>query len=474
MKAHVTTKTAKSTVWVMALVALCLVLAANTVYPSDFISSSDRYTWSENAGWINFRPSNGGVRVDGDHLSGYAWLENAGWVKLGADNAGPYGNSTTTNWGVNRDGTGNLSGYAWSETWGWINFRPSGGGVVIDPVTKVFGGYAWGENIGWIHLRSQTGAPASYGVAATSTQSGNTGSTSMYAWSENSGWLNVHPTDGGMTVHAGYLSGYVWQENGGWIKLGAGNSGPYDNTTAANWGINRDPSGNLSGYAWSEGWGWINFAPAGGGVTIDPVSGAFNGYAWGENIGWLSFSSPLEFPFPYNVGLAFYTLTLNFTGNGGGTVTSAAPSFSCNTTCSQQILAGSNLRLSAAPAQYSLFGAWSGCDSASGADGYLTVNGDRSATVGFTFDNVHAARIDGPTPLYFPSLQNAYNSPASSGKTIEAWGTDFAETLNCNTAKQVTISGGYDQQYESRPNVTTIRGLSISWGTVIVDGVVVK
>ena len=34
--------------------------------------------------------------------------------------------------------------------------------------------------------------------------------------------------------------------------------------------------------------GWINFAPTGGGVTIDPQTGAFAGYAWGENVGWIS------------------------------------------------------------------------------------------------------------------------------------------------------------------------------------------
>ncbi len=47
-------------------------------------------------------------------------------------------------------------------------------------------------------------------------------------------------------------------------------------------------SGRLTGYAWGANVGWINFAPTGGGVTIDPGTGAFAGYAWGENVGWIS------------------------------------------------------------------------------------------------------------------------------------------------------------------------------------------
>ena len=36
--------------------------------------------------------------------------------------------------------------------------------------------------------------------------------------------------------------------------------------------------------------GWINFAPAGGGVYIHPITGVFGGSAWGENIGWINFA----------------------------------------------------------------------------------------------------------------------------------------------------------------------------------------
>jgi len=126
------------------------------------IDNSEKYAWSENAGWENFRPTNGGVTVRSQYLSGYAWAENLGWVKLGSG-AGPYQNTTTDNWGVNRNpATGALSGYAWSELAGWINFNPTYSHVIIDPATGSFDGYAWSENAGWIHLN---GAAPAYNVA---------------------------------------------------------------------------------------------------------------------------------------------------------------------------------------------------------------------------------------------------------------------------------------------------------------------
>ncbi len=39
------------------------------------------FGWSENAGWINFKPTNGGVTIDSSgNFSGYAWGENVGWI----------------------------------------------------------------------------------------------------------------------------------------------------------------------------------------------------------------------------------------------------------------------------------------------------------------------------------------------------------------------------------------------------------
>jgi predicted esterase len=105
----------------------------------DPAGSGNQYAWSENRGWINFKPGYGpGVSVTATAVTGMAWGENLGWIDL----APAYG-------GVTNDGIGNLSGYAWSENGGWIDFQPTGGGVTIGSDGS-FSGYAWGENIGWI------------------------------------------------------------------------------------------------------------------------------------------------------------------------------------------------------------------------------------------------------------------------------------------------------------------------------------
>jgi hypothetical protein len=149
----------------MALL-ICLALPTAALAAGN-ISATDKFAWSETAGWKNFAPTHGGVTVYADHLEGYAWQENCGWIKLGSHTGGgplTYDNTSKTNWGVNRESGGGLAGFAWSETAGWINFAPTGGGVTINPVSGLFDGYAWGENIGWIGFRSQSGAAVAYGV----------------------------------------------------------------------------------------------------------------------------------------------------------------------------------------------------------------------------------------------------------------------------------------------------------------------
>ncbi|MDO8592690.1 MAG: carboxypeptidase regulatory-like domain-containing protein [bacterium] len=102
------------------------------------IDASNKYAWSENAGWIDFAPANGGVRVTDSGLSGYAFGENIGWINLGS---------------ITNDGNGNLTGYAWSENAGWIDFAPPAAGVIINSAGQ-FTGRAYGENIGWLNFDS--------------------------------------------------------------------------------------------------------------------------------------------------------------------------------------------------------------------------------------------------------------------------------------------------------------------------------
>ncbi len=142
---------------IMGLICL-LFISMQPAWAESNISDTYKYAWSENAGWHNWKATNGQATAGSTYLVGYVWAERIGWVKLGSTHeGGTYPNTTSTNWGVNRDvATGALSGYAWSENAGWINFNPTNGGVTISTSTNKFEGYAWGERIGWIHFQNDS------------------------------------------------------------------------------------------------------------------------------------------------------------------------------------------------------------------------------------------------------------------------------------------------------------------------------
>jgi len=146
--------------WAMGLAVL---LAGSMAWATGNIDTNNNFAWAENAGWVNFAPTNGGVTVTTAGISGYAWAENIGWIQLAAVGS-TYQNTTTNDWGVHLTGS-TLHGFAWSENAGWINFAPQYGGVTIQSGGR-FDGYAWGENVGWIHFKN---ASPAYGVRTTAT-----------------------------------------------------------------------------------------------------------------------------------------------------------------------------------------------------------------------------------------------------------------------------------------------------------------
>lgn len=133
---------------------------------------------------------------------------------------------------------------------------------------------------------------------------GSISATYSHAWSETSGWMNAKSSLGEMEVYSTYLSGWIWSENIGWIKVGVDGGGPYENTSDADWGVNRESDGQLSGYAWSETGGWINFSTDSSRVSIE-ADGWFSGYAWAENCGWIHFR---------NTGTPVYGVRVLFKG----------------------------------------------------------------------------------------------------------------------------------------------------------------
>ncbi len=79
------------------------------------------------------------------------------------------------------------------------------------------------------------------------------------------------------------------------------------------------------------------------------------------------------------------------------------------------------------------------------------------------------ARIAGPVPVYYPSIQAAYNA-AGSSDTIQAHEAAFAGDLNINLNKSVAIVGGYDCDYTTITGISSINGtLNISNGNVSIE-----
>ncbi len=206
-----------------------------------------------------------------------------------------------------------------------------------------------------------------------------------YAWPENTGWLNFKPSHGGVMVHDDHLSGYAWCESIGWVKLGSDGGGPYYNTTAGNWGVNREAGGGLSGYAWSESAGWINFNSSHSHVTID-AAGWFDGYAWSESAGWVRFRNAAK---GYGVmtllSEATYSLTVQKDGAGTGTVTSSPAGIDCGGDCSDVFREGNTVILTAAPDPGIGFDGWTGADCPGNGD--CAVLMDRAYTITATFND---------------------------------------------------------------------------------------
>lgn len=134
--------------FIVILIIFCLLLFPPQILAANF-SGDHKWSWGENIGWLNFQPTHEGVTVTDAGLTGYLWAENVGWIKLDYDGTPGATNTTSTNWGVINDGSGNLAGYAWGENIGWVNFDSTHSQVTITNAGN-FSGYAWAENVGWI------------------------------------------------------------------------------------------------------------------------------------------------------------------------------------------------------------------------------------------------------------------------------------------------------------------------------------
>ncbi len=83
-------------------------------------------------------------------------------------------------------------------------------------------------------------------------------------------------------------------------------------------------------------------------------------------------------------------------------------------------------------------------------------------------------RIAGAAPVYYNSLQDAYNA-AASGDTIESRAEVLAGDLTFSLDKSVTLTGGYNCNYSSVSGSTTLNGtLTVSNGSASVENIIVQ
>ena len=104
----------KKLLFLIATIAIFLPFPASALDVSGPISSTYKYAWGENIGWLNFAATYGNIIVSDSKLVGYIWSDQYGWINLAPTNSGQ---------GVANNCSGQLSGYAWGERIGWINLR---------------------------------------------------------------------------------------------------------------------------------------------------------------------------------------------------------------------------------------------------------------------------------------------------------------------------------------------------------------
>lgn len=124
-------------------------------------------------------------------------------------------------------------------------------------------------------------------------------------------------------------------------------------------------------------------------------------------------------------------------------------------------------------------GVISGTPTLSGVSNFaVQVTDAHSSTTAESFSiniQTSAARTAGATPVYFDTLQAAYNASVN-GDVIQIQALTFTENLNCNNGTSITLEGGYDADYTTNASsYTTITGsLTITTGTVVVENIIIK
>lgn len=163
-----------------------------------------------------------------------------------------------------------------------------------------------------------------------------------------------------------------------------------------------------------------------------------------------------------------YVLTVDRAGTGRGIVNSSPGiDMACAVgNCTRFYDQGTQVTMTASPDASSVFTGWGGACSGSGSCS-VTMNDDKSVTATFIQGSANIGSIS------YSSIAATYAS-AAGGDTIKLYGSVLLESLDLNRPITVTLEGGYNTGFNSRNQTTFIQGLTISSGTVIIDGITIQ
>ena len=177
-----------------------------------------------------------------------------------------------------------------------------------------------------------------------------------------------------------------------------------------------------------------------------------------------------------------HPVNVTVTGVGSGTITStsgtpATPgNIACTSgPCTSWFDHNGQVTLMPVPSIDSYFKGWTG-GGCSGSGNCVISSLSAATDIQAEFARLQPVRIAGTSPVYYDTLQGAYNA-ATTGAVIQALTTTSIPLgiLTMNGGKAVTLKGGYNGDYSSNSGYTTSVGtLTVVNGTLTVENVVVN
>lgn len=229
------------------------------------------------------------------------------------------------------------------------------------------------------------------------------------------------------------------------------------------------PTGPVNGVCGSADGGTFNTAPATGLCSAGNPSAITGAGPWNWNCVGINGGGNVA----CSADISHFTLTINKTGNGNGSVTPDNGALAwVGRTGTGSWPYGRQVKLSQIPDSLSTFSGWSGACIVSGADCTATM------TIGRI---VNAAFIAAPRARIgengYASLNEAYGAASLTGTTtILTLDADLPEGLVMDKGKNIVLIGGYNAYYRARTGILTglAEALSIVSGSLTVDGLMIR